>query len=124
MISSNASLVPAAIQPPDHLKNWDAYNAINSSSTKLFLSLSSFFSKVSEYFGKIFFNLLNNLCEFSEGDRNMHSLDAPREPPLTLRAQSEAHYAEALGYVDLKAVEGRGPFRRESRCQTTTLRNI
>ena len=96
------------------MKNWDAYNAINSSSTKLFLSLSSFFSKVSEYFGKIFFNLLNNLCEFSEGDRNMHSLDAPREPLLTLRAQSEAHYAEVLGYVDLKAVEGQGPFRGQS----------
>ena len=97
---------------PSALAGWEDNNPRFSSSTKndiLSYPLNKHTCPMSAYFGDIFLDLLNSLRKFVKGqiDRKMNSLDAPRGPLTALTPQSEVHYAEVLGYVDLaiKAVE-------------------
>ena len=97
---------------PNALAGWEDNNAQISSNAKniiIFYPFNRHTCPISAYFGDIFLHLLNNLRQFLKGqiDRKMNSLDAPRGSLTALKPQSEVHYAEVLGYVDLaiKAVE-------------------
>jgi hypothetical protein len=97
---------------PSALAGWEDNNAQFSSNAKnkiISYPLNKHTCPISAYFGDIFLDLLNSLRQFLKGqiDRKMNSLDAPRGPLTALMPQSEVHYAEVLGYIDLaiKAVE-------------------
>lgn len=96
---------------PPALTGWEDDNPKFSSSEK-YLTLSVSFDKdtpISAYFGDIFLDLLNSLRQFLKGqvDKKLHSRNAPRGSLMAPMPQSELHYAEVLGYIDvaIKAVE-------------------
>ena len=97
---------------PSTLARWEDNDPQSSSSEKyitISIPLSKHTCPISTYFGDIFLDLLNSLRQFHKGqiDRKFHSVGAPRGPLTALMPQSEEHYAEVLGYVDIaiKAVE-------------------
>ena len=97
---------------PPTLAGWEDNIAQSSSNAKnniISYPLNKYTCPISAYFGDIFLNLLNSFRQFLKGqiDRKMNSLDPRRVPLTALMPQSEVHYAEVLGYIDLaiKAVE-------------------
>ena len=97
---------------PSTLARWEDNDAQSSSDAKnriITYPLNKYTCPISTYFGDIFLDLLNSLRQFFKGqiDRKFHSLGAPRGPLTALMPQSEEHYAEVFGYIDLaiKAVE-------------------